>query len=117
MARRLGADTIPASLNTHQSQPVLTHLRVRLPATDHAEFAQIAEANGSTASELLQQAIAPYIEGTKRLRPEPPAMKSTNYVIDPQIKERLEQLAATEGMPLENAIRIVVRDYLARAQN
>jgi predicted transcriptional regulator len=96
---------------------VLTHLRVRLPATDHAEFSKIAEAGGTTASELLQQAIAPYIDGAKRLRPEPPEMKSTNYVIDQQIKERLEQLAATEGMPLEIAIRIVVREYLAGREN
>lgn len=60
---------------------------------------------------------APYIDGAKRLRPEPPEMKSTNYVIDQQIKERLEQLAATEGMPLEIAIRIIVREYLASREN
>jgi predicted HicB family RNase H-like nuclease len=92
---------------------MLTPLRVRLPAADHAALAATAEASGTTASDLIQQAIAPYLTFEKSLRPPAAEMTSTTYVLEQELTRQLEQRAAADGMSLELAIQAVIRDYLA----
>lgn len=88
---------------------VTTRLRLSEDVLDHLKSA--AKEDGKAVSAAIREAMVPYLEGKKRLTREP-ASKETSVTMYIEDLTQFKALAEEANMPLNEALRVVVGDYL-----
>lgn len=90
--------------------------RLRLPEDTLEDLKATAKANRKAVSEALRGAMIPYLKGEKRLAREP-AAKETTVTMYVEDMTQFRALAEEANVPFNEAMRVLVSDYLHEHQS
>ena len=86
--------------------------KLRAPKQVVSKLHDLASRKKTSVSDILRQAMTPYLEGTKTLHPRLVNDKATTFVCYEDDLKRFKDLAKDANLPWDEAIRLLAQEYI-----